>query len=408
MNTAARLEAAGLSAATVLWLYATLLMLQPLSTDLYIPALPAIATHFDASVATTQTTLSVFVAGFGLWQLVAGPLSDRYGRRPVVLAGAATYFAASLLCMTAQSMTMLVAGRLLQAIGACSCIVGARAIVRDLFRPAEGARLLARGSMIMSAAPLVGPVLGAHLLAILGWRSSFALLAAASAALLGFAAWQLRETNTRPDPRALAPRPMLANYARVARSAAFRAYTLVAATSYAGLFAYISGLSFVLVRVHGAAPTAVGWSFATMVAGYLAGTAICQRLLARTGLQRVVLIGACLQGAAGLALAGLAVAGAHSPAALVVPMVVYGLSHGLVTPPCQSGAVAPFPHNAGAAAALFGACLMAAAAAMGTWIGGSFDGTIYPLSLSIAAASACTILAATVLVRRDGDVSHHD
>ncbi len=176
----ARLAAAGLTATTILLLTAGLSMLQPLSTDLYLSTLPGIATYFNASVASVQSTLWIFIAAFGSWQLVAGPLSDRFGRYPIVVAGAFTYCAASVLAMLAQSLEVLVAGRILQAVGACTCLVGARGFVRDLYSPTEGARMVANAATFMSLAPLVGPLIGAVLYVRYGWRSSFALLAAFS------------------------------------------------------------------------------------------------------------------------------------------------------------------------------------------------------------------------------------
>lgn len=407
MTSSARLAAVGLTAPTVLWLVAGLSMLQPLSTDLYLPTLPAIAGHFDASVASVQWTLSVFIAVFGVWQLVAGPLTDRYGRYPLITLGAAVYAGASLLCMMAPSMAVLIAARGVQAVGACTCLVGARGFVRDLYSPSEGARVLASAATIMSFAPLLGPLVGAQLAELFGWRAAFAALAVFSLVLAAFAALRLKETNVRLDPHALAPGPMLRNYARVMASPAFRAYTLTAAASYAGLFAFISGSSFVLMRTLGQSATAYAFSFALMVAGYLVGTLVCRRLLPRRGMQATIAAGAILQAAAGTTMAMLALAGVHVPFAISGPMFLYGLSHGLVQPPAQSGAVAPFPHSAGAAAALLGFTMMLIAAGVGAWIGASYDGTVYPLTLTVGACSLVTALIALTLVRRHGDVSHH-
>lgn len=407
MSSTARLAAAGLTASTVMLLTAGLSMLQPLSTDLYLPTLPAIASHFDASVATVQWTLSVFIAVFGVWQLVAGPLTDRYGRYPLITLGAAVYAAASLLCMAAPSMSVLVFGRALQALGACTCLVGARGVVRDLYTPSEGARMLASAATIMSFAPLFGPIVGAQLAAAFGWRAAFGALAAFSLSLAAFAGLKLKETNTRPNPQALALGPMLRTYRQVLRSPAFRAYTLAAAATYAGLFAFISGSSFVLMRTLGQSAAEYAFSFSTMVAGYLVGTLFCRRLLPRRGMQRTIAAGASLQVIAGLTMAALALAGVHVPAAIAVPMFFYGLSHGIVQPPAQSGAVAPFPGNAGAAAALLGFSMMLIAACVGAWMGASYNGTVYPLTLTVAACSLATAAIAFTLVRRHGDVAHH-
>lgn len=399
--------AAGVGPATLLWLIAGLLMLQPLATDLYLPALPGIAAYFDVGVATVQWTLSIFVATFGAWQLVAGPLSDRFGRYPVVVAGAFVYCGASLLAMAAPTIEVLVGARLLQAAGACSSLVGARGIVRDLRSPTEAARLLASASTIMSFAPLLGPLLGAYLFVAFGWRSAFAALAALSVLLATAAATRLQETNRRRNPNALRLRPMLRIYLEVARSPAFRAYTLASTATYGGLFAFISGSSFVLMRVLGLSAVGFAASFATMVAGYLVGTLICRWLVARRGLQRTIGAGAALQVLAGSTMAALVAAGVHVPASIVAPMFFYGVAHGMIQPPAQAGAMAPFPHSAGAAAALMGFVMMLTAALVGLWIGASYDGTMFPLAFTICAASVASALVAFTAVRRHGDVAAH-
>jgi DHA1 family bicyclomycin/chloramphenicol resistance-like MFS transporter len=403
----ARPDAGGLGPATLLWLTAGLMMLQPLATDLYLPTLPGIAAYFEVGVATVQWTLSIFVATFGAWQLVAGPLSDRYGRYPVVVAGAVVYCGASLLAMLAPTIEVLIGARLLQAAGACSCLVGARGIVRDLRSPTEGARLLATASTVMSFAPLLGPVLGAYLFVAFGWRSAFAVLAAFSLLLAVAATTRLSETNRRRNPSALQLRPMLRIYAEVAGSPAFRAYTLASTATYGGLFAFISGSSFVLMKVLGVSAVAFGASFATMVAGYLIGTLICRKLVAHRGLQSTVCAGAALQAAAGVTMAALVAAGVHVPASIVAPMFFYGIAHGMIQPPAQAGAMAPFPHSAGAATALMGFVMMLAAALVGVWIGASYDGTMAPLAYTVCAASAASALVAFTFVRRHGDVAAH-
>lgn len=403
----ARIAAAGLTATTILLLTAGLSMLQPLSTDLYLSTLPGIATYFNASVASAQSTLWIFIAAFGTWQLVAGPLSDRFGRYPIVVAGAFTYCAASVLAMVAPSLEVLVIGRVLQAVGACTCLVGARAFVRDLYSPTEGARMLANAATLMSLAPLIGPLVGAALYVHYGWRSSFALLAAFSMLLACTAAFKLKETNARKNPHALSWAPMLRTYASVARSPAFRAYTLSAAATYACLFAFLSGSSFVLINILGQTPTVFALTFATMVTGYVIGTVICRRLLVIHGIQRTVCIGATLQAATGVTMAALALGGVHVPLALGGPIFFLGLSHGLIQPPVQSGAVAPFPHAAGAAAALLGFIMMLVATLVGIWIGASYNGTVYPLTLTICACALASATIAFTLVRRDGDISSH-
>lgn len=396
-----------ISTRAVILLTAALSMLQPLATDLYLPTLPGIARYFQTDVSTAQWTLSIFIAVFGLWQLIAGPLSDRFGRYPLIVTGALVYFAASCLCGLAPTIEVLIAGRALQAVGACTCLVAARGLLRDLYAPTEGARILAAAATIMSLAPLIGPIAGAYLDTAFGWRSSFAVTAT-FALVVSFVTWRsLPETHHARNPHALDLAPMLSTYLRIAGSASFRAYALMAAATYAGLFAYLSGSSFVLINVLGMSTTAFGYAFATMVSGYLIGTLICRHQVIRRGLQATIMIGACVQLTAGLSLALLAVAGVHRPLAIVVPMFCYGVSHGILQSPSQSGAIAPFSDSAGAAAALLGFVMMLIATLIGIWIGASFNGTVYPLTLTIGTVAVASALIAFTLVRRDGDVAHH-
>ena len=159
--------------ATLLWLITGSLMLQPLSTDLYLASLPHLTSYFSATPAAVQQTLSMFVIGFGSAQLLSGPLSDRYGRRPVLVGGLATYLLASLACALAPSLSLLVAGRFIQAVGCCTAVVVARAIIRDAYAPAEGARMLAKASSLLSLVPIFGPIAGSYLQVGFGWRAAF-------------------------------------------------------------------------------------------------------------------------------------------------------------------------------------------------------------------------------------------
>ena len=164
---------------TLLWLVTGCLMLQPLSTDLYLASLPSMASDFAVSPAAVQQTLSLFVFGFGAAQLISGPLSDRHGRRPVLIGGLSVYLLASLACALSPALDWLVAARFVQAIGCCTAVVVARAIIRDAYSPAEGARVLAKASSLLSLAPILGPILGGYLQVSFGWRAAFVALALA-------------------------------------------------------------------------------------------------------------------------------------------------------------------------------------------------------------------------------------
>lgn len=401
----ARSEAlAHLSPAAVLLLLTALIALQPLATDLYVPSLPGIARDFGAPVAAVQWTLSMFVVGFAVGQLVVGPLSDRYGRMPVLLGGAGLYCLASIACALAPDIGWLIAARFFQAVGACSGLVAVRAMVRDLFTPQEGARTLATAGMLMSIAPLGGPVLGGYLEMRFGWRAAFVVLAAISAVVLVACAMKLAETSPFRNPQATRLAPMLRAYVAVLGNPTFRAYAFAAAASYGGLFAFISGSSFVFIRVLGIPPQRFGVLYALAILGYLVGAFLCRRVLPRLGVSRTLQLGAVFALAGGLSMVALALAGVRHAAAILVPQFLYLVAHGLVQPCGQAGSVAPFPDRAGTASALMGAIMMVVASLVGAWMGLSFDGTARPLVFTVGAASLVVAGVAFGLVRRHGRV----
>ncbi|MDO9194015.1 MAG: Bcr/CflA family efflux MFS transporter, partial [Undibacterium sp.] len=225
------------------------LMLQPLSTDLYLASLPSLANGFGVPASTVQLTLSLFVFGFGAAQLIVGPLSDRFGRRPVVLAGLGIYVLASLLCATSLSIEMLIASRFLQAVGCCSAVIIARAIVRDAYEPQDSVRLIAKASTWLSLAPLLGPILGSYLQVTLGWRAAFFVHALLSLILLILVYLRLPETNRQKDARATDLTGLMRNYRIILGSKLFWTYALPGALSYGSIFTYISGASVVLIQV---------------------------------------------------------------------------------------------------------------------------------------------------------------
>jgi DHA1 family bicyclomycin/chloramphenicol resistance-like MFS transporter len=381
---------------TLVVLIGLYLMLQPLATDFYLASLPGLTRTFATTAATAQLTLSVFVLAFGLMQLVAGPLADRYGRRPVLLAGLALYVLACLACALAPTIGILIAGRFVQAVGCCAVVVVARAIIRDAFDPEHGARVLAQASTIIALGPLLGPILGSVLEVNFGHRAAFLVIGTIAAVLLVATLSRLPETNRHPDPRATRLQALAAGYAAVARSPAFRANTLAGAASYGGVFAFLSGSPFVLTQVLGVPTAWFGVCFALAVSGYLLGTIVCRRLLARRSVIRTMRVGAALALIAAIAMVALAAAGVHHWAALVLPQFVYFMAHGINFPCAQVGSIAPFERRAGAAAGLFGFLLMIAASLIGIWIGASWNGTVYPLVLTIAAVALVVFVTVNV------------
>lgn len=360
--------------------------LLPLSTDLYLASLPGLSRYFNSSISLVQLTLSVFVAGFALSQLVLGPLSDHYGRRPVLLACSAIYVAAGFACMLADSMTTLLVARFFQAIGACGGTVVGRAIVRDTYGAGGTARMLAYIHAGVALAPILGPTLGGTLDMWFGWRANFALLAGIGSVLLATIWLLLTETNLHRDSRATDVKPMLANYRTLLGDRRYIGYALCLACGYAGIFAFLSGASFVMIPVIGLSPQRFGMLFGITVLGYVIGTMSAGRLSMKLGIDRMLKYGTLLALLSSSTMLALALAGVHSLLALLLPMFFYLIATGINLPNAMAGAIGPFPKMAGVASALMGFIQMSMGAGVGFVVGKLHDGSTVPMTAAIAAA----------------------
>lgn len=365
-------------------LVTTLVALGPISTDLYLPALPALSRDLQRDEASAQLTLSVFLVGFGLAQLVYGPFADRFGRRPVMLAGLAVYCGASLACMFAPTMEALIAARLLQALGACAGPVVGRAIIRDAYGAHDSARALAYVSAAMAVAPMLGPVLGGALTVSFGWRANFAALAIFSTLQFFVVLFWLAETSPSADRQATRPSRIAANFGRLLSSTRYRGFLACSAAAYSGLFSFISGSSFVLIDTYGLSPQWYGAAFGFVVAGYIAGTLISGRYAVRAGPRRMVCTGALFAALAGSAQLALQLAGVTGIVSILACVAAYMLATGLLLPSAVAGALAPYPDMAGAASALLGCVQMSVAACVGVLVGHLYDGSAFPMVLAIA------------------------
>ena len=372
--------------------------LGPMSTDFYLPSLPSLVDYFATDVARVQLTLSVFLVGFAVGQLFYGPLSDRFGRRPVMMAGVAIFTLASVVCMLATSIEMLIAARLVQAIGACAGPVLGRAVVRDVYGREGAARMLSLIGAAMALAPLIGPVVAGYLIVIFGWQSSFLVLALYGALILFGVFSALGETNPHIG-ETTGVGQMLRNYHAFLHSREWLGYVLCNSAAYAGLFAFISGSSYIFIDLLGLAPHLFGLCFSAMVAGYIGGTMLSARVVLKLGIERMVMAGALLCAVSGLVVAGLAIAGIETVWSVLAPMVLFAAGVGLVMPNSMAGAIGPFPTMAGAASALLGFIQMTIAAMIGIGVGAAFDGTARPMAVTIALSGFAALTAYMLLIR---------
>lgn len=377
-----------------------LMGLLPLSTDLYLPALPAMAEDFGVPVGQVQFTLSAMLLAFGCSQLLWGPLSDRFGRRPVLLWGLGLYLLAGVGCVLAPSLGWLVVGRLVQGAALGSAIMTVRAVVRDRYAPAEGARAMSRVMTGLGLVACLSAPLGGLLAQGLGWRAALATLVLAGSMVMAVVLLRFKESLQQRRLNALQPAELVRTWLAIGRHPRFLAFSLVASASNAGLFTYLATSSFVLIRLHGVSPMVYGLLMASMSLCYVLGTLLCRRLLHRLSLQTTLDLSAALGMGAAMLLAGLYLGGVHAVWAVVLPVNLFVLAHGINQPCSQNGAVAPFPQAAGTAAALNGFCMMMSAFVAGTWLGTHMDGTVTPLVQGLLFSSGLIALGSWVLVRR--------
>jgi DHA1 family bicyclomycin/chloramphenicol resistance-like MFS transporter len=388
---------------TVVLLLTLLLGIQPITTDLYLPALPTLQRDLGAGIGAAQLTLSALIICFGLAQLVCGPLADRYGRRPVLLWGMAVYTLASLLGALATDIAALIGWRALQGAAMAAAVTCGRSIVRDLFEPYEGARVMSRALSGLGVIAMLSPLTGALLVQGFDWHATLLAVALFGAGTLAFIAWRYEETVPSRNPQATRIAPLLRNWGAVLRNPTFRAWTLLSGFAYGGLFFLLAGSSFVFIDVLGTSRVGYGLIMMTNSAAYLAGTFWCRRLLARHGLRGAVRIGAVCTLAGGLSMAGLSVAGVHTVWAIVLPQWAYAIGHGVHQPCGQAGAIGPFPEKAGTAASLSGFYMMLVAFGVGQFLGATLDGSVYPMTLGIGVFAVLLAATAWTLVQRHGD-----
>ena len=391
------------SPATLVLALALLLGLQPVSTDLYLPALPALAAEFGGAVGLSQLTLSALLLAFGLGQLLLGPLSDRWGRRPVLLGGLALYVLATLASTLAPRLEWLVLCRALQGVGLAAAVVCGRALLRDLHSPREGAAIMSRSMSGLGMIALASPAVGGLLASVGGWRAALASTGVFAAVALAVVAWRLPETLRRRNPQALVPAEMARTWLRILRHPTFRAWALLTTFTYGGLYTFLACGPFVFIEVLGTSRAGYGLFLATSSLAYLSGTFFGRRLLRLHGLRGAVGRAAGWTLGGGLLLAGLSLAGVVGPWAIALPHMLYAFAHGVHQPCAQAAVVGPFPAHAGAASALAGFLTAALAFALGLWFGQVIGDTVYPLTLTQGLMAVLTALVAWTLVQRHGE-----
>lgn len=385
---------------TVVLLLSLLLGLQPLTTDMYLPALPGMTQAFGAPVSQAQLTLTALLLAFGSSQLVWGPLSDRFGRRPVLLWGLSIYVLSALACALAPSMLWLIGARTAQGVAMGAAVMVARAIVRDLYQPQEGAKVMSRALTGLGIIACLSAPVGGLMAQWLGWRSVMVALGLAG----GITLWLIASRLPESAPPAASGGPQLnrlvSSWWQILRNPTFVAFCALAIASYAGLFTFLASSSFVYIQVLGLSKTQYGMVLFSSALFYISGTLLCRRLLRHLGVRRTVAIAAGLSLLAGTALGLLSLFTTPSVWTVLPPFLLYMVGHGVHQPCSQSGAVGPFPQMAGTASALNGFLMMVAAFGVGSWLGWRLDGTVLPLTQGVWFWSVVIAVVGWTLVQR--------
>jgi DHA1 family bicyclomycin/chloramphenicol resistance-like MFS transporter len=382
----------------VLAILSALMGFASISTDVYLPAMPAMATALHANAGMVEFTITGYLIGFSIGQLIWGPIGDRYGRRLPVAIGLVLFAVGSAGCALAGSAWSMVGWRVVQAVGACASVVLARAMVRDLYSGNRAAQMMSTLMTVMAIAPLLGPILGGQILKFGSWRAIFWVLVVVGMATLG-ALMTLPETlaperrNREPVGRAIA------NYLLLLRQRRLMGFAIAGGFFYAGMFAYIAGTPFAYINYYRVQPQFYGFLFAAGIIGIMASNMINAKFVVRLGIVRLLRIGTTIAAFAGVATAVVGRFGFGGLAGLAMSLFLFVAVTGFIVANSIAGALASFPERAGAVSALVGA-LQYGSGILGSALVGIFaDGTPWPLGWVVALSGVGSALSAWFAVR---------
>ncbi|MGM0985580.1 MAG: multidrug effflux MFS transporter [Pseudomonadota bacterium] len=388
-----------LSSRRVALLVAANTALAPFAIDAYLPAMSAIAAHIGASIHHTELSLSTFLAGFALGQLVFGPVSDRMGRKPVLLGGLVVFLLASLMITTVGSLGELLGWRFIQALGGGATVVNSAAIVRDCFKGREAAKVMSTMAIIMLMAPLVAPVVGSGLLYLADWWLIFVFLAAYAGFLMWLLGTRLPETRL-PGSSAATPARVLANYASVIKDRRAMGFVAAASMSFAGLFAFVTASPFLYLEHFDLAPSLYPLVFGVNVLAMVGANRLNIRLLSRRSPLQNLRLGLGIQLAAATGLVVMVASGLESLVTMVPLIMLFAGTIGLIAPNAITSLLDRFHHMSATAAALQGSLQFSCGALAGVLVGAFEIDSAWPMVGTMLGASLLANLGIRVLAGR--------
>lgn len=374
-------------------------MLAPLGMHTFVPALPIMARDFGVAPGSIQSVLTLYVCGLAVGQLIYGPLSDRYGRRPMMIAGLCLYVVGMAAGMFVTSPDLLIALRVAQALGGCGGLVLGRAMIRDSVPPAQAAGQLALLNLAMSVAPALAPALGGYLTVWVGWRAIFGVMAALGLVSLSLVLLKLPEThhNRLRVPSVAA---MAGGFGRLLRNRTFVGYAIGGACTTTSIYAFLAASPFLLIDVLRRPPEEVGLYYILLIGGVSIGSIVANRLSGRFPMGRIAQGGSAVSLLAAAAFLLADVTGHLTVWTMIVPMVVYAAATGVAAPNTVSGAISADPARIGAAAGLYGFLQMSFGALCTFIVSLWHDGTALPVALILLTAGIVGQTALAVVTRR--------
>lgn len=379
------------------WLLVAVTATGSLALNIFVPSVPGLVAYFETDLATVQLALSLYLVGVAGGQLVYGSLSDRFGRRPVLLIGLVVYVFGGLACALAPAIEVLVAGRVLQALGACAGFVIGRAMVRDVYGRDRAASALGYLTAAVSVVPAIAPALGGTLEVWFGWRASFVLVVGVGIMVLIIAQKEAHETHFERQRAGWGD--LLRSYGRLLALPRFTGYALNVALTSTVFFAFITGAPVIMANALRYPPDAYGWYFIGISGSYMIGNVVSGRFTTRFGLDRMAWSGTILSLSSSSALLSLGVWAELGPFSLFAPMWMVAFGNGLSQPNATAAGISADPRRVGAASGLLGALQMGCGAGGTVLVGHFNDDTVMPVA-TVMVASGVAALLALALTRR--------
>jgi len=371
--------------------------LGPVAMQILLPGVPIIKESFGVSTGVAQLTLSLSMAAIALATLVYGPMSDRYGRRPVLITGISITIIGSVLCVMAPTIELLIAGRVVQAAGGAVGLVVARAIVRDVYDARHSASVIATLVMVMVVMPMLSPAVGGELMVRYDWHSVFYLVAFFASIMLGLLLYLLPETLKEPVPFT-GLKNLLGTYIALLKNPLFSGYGLSVAFVSVVFFSFISAAPEIMVSVLKRPATEYGYYFISVPLGFMIGNYVTRNYGQRFGIHRMIDYGSRISIIGIVAAICIHIAGFTHPAGLFFPIAVAIFGNGITLPNAQAGALNAAPSLAGSASGLTGFMQMGFSAVAAQAVALIFNGTVYPMLFLMLVASVLSLVSFKAMV----------